>query len=63
MNPHIPAFLQKNLASAKPWLSAIWKFLENPNKKGGCEISVDYSDEPINCSESIDEVLRLLEIN
>ena len=36
---------------------------ENPNVKGGCEISVDYSDEPINCSESIDEVLRLLEIN
>ena len=36
---------------------------ENPNVKGGCDISVDYLDEPISCSLPIQEVLRLLEIN
>jgi hypothetical protein len=36
---------------------------ENPNSKAGCKISVDYLEEPIDCSKSIEEVLRLLEIN
>ena len=53
----------KNVLFTKHILSIVEIEIENPNKKGGCEISVDYSDEPINCSESIDEVLRLLEIN
>ena len=37
--------------------------IENPNAKVGCKISVDYLDKPINCPKSIEEILRLLEIN
>ena len=44
----------KNVLFTKHILSIVEIEVENPNKKGGCEISVDYSDEPINCSESID---------
>ena len=36
---------------------------ENPNVKAGCNICVDYLDETIVTSLSIDEILRKLEIN
>jgi hypothetical protein len=44
-------------------LSIVSDKSENPNTKAGCKISVDYSEKPIDCSKSIEEVLRLLEIN
>lgn len=47
----------------KTILSIVSDKSENPNAKAGCKISVDYLKEPIECSKSIEYVLRLLEIN
>ena len=44
-------------------LSIVSDKVENPNVQASCKILVDYSDEPIEAAITIEEVLRLLEIN
>lgn len=53
----------KNVIFTKHILSIVGVEVENSNANGGCKISVDYNEDPIYASISVDEALNLLGIN